>query len=213
MKDIIIVCAGTYGKEAMGMIYEHNRLAEAFHKERPYNFLGFIDDNLNALDGTGIKYPILGRIADWQPKGDEYYVLGTAFPAVKTKVIGILKERGCRFETMIAPWSNVSSMAEIGEGCFISAYSVSAGVKLGNFVNLNGSLLSPGAVVDDFSTITGFSVVEDAYVGKRVFVGSHAVICPGVRVGDDAQVSVGSIVTEDVEAGSTVFGVPAAKIA
>ncbi len=212
MKDIIIVCAGTYGREALAMIKEHNRLAEIFKREIPYRVLGFIDDNPDAFAGTDIDTPILGGISDWKPIGDEYYVIGSAFPAVKVKLATMLKERGCRFESLVAPWSMVSKDIEMGEGCFVSAHSISAGVKLGNFVNVNGSMLTPGAVIGDFSTVTGFSVVEAATVGKRVFVGSHAVIPAGVHVGDDAQISVGSIVTGDVEAGTTVFGVPAVVI-
>ena len=131
---------------------------------------------------------------------------------MKTKLTHILKQRGCRFETLIAPWSFVSEECEIGEGCFVSAYSISAGVKIGNFVNINGSMITPGAVIDDYSTITGMAVVEAAKVGKNVFVGSHAVITQGVTIGDYAQVSVGSIVTKDVRPGSTVFGVPAQEI-
>jgi len=212
MKDIIIVCAGTYGREALYMVNEHNRLADAYKKERPYRLLGFIDDNLEAFKGTDIQVPIIGRIEDWKPMGNEYYIIGSAFPELKVKLSILLKGRGCRFETIIAPWSMVSDDVIMGEGCFITAHSISAGVKLGNFVNINGSMITPGAVIDDYSTITGFAVVEAAHIGKRVFVGSHAVVSEGVSVGDDAQVSVGSIVNTDVKEGTTVFGVPAAVI-
>ena len=212
MKDIIVVCAGTYGREAIAIIHSLNRRADRLGEEHPYRLLGVIDDNLEAFAGTGITVPIIGKISDWKPIGDEVYVIGSAFPALKIKLSTLLQERGCRFETLIAPWSAVSEDVEMGEGCFITAHSVSAGVKLGNFVNLNGAMITPGAVIDDYSTITGFAVVEAATVGKRVFVGSHAVITSGVHIGDDAQVSVGSIVQSDVKPGTTVFGVPAEEI-
>ena len=212
MKDVIIVCAGTYGREALSIIKATNKRDEQQGKEKTYNLLGFIDDNLDAFKGTDVTVPILGRISDWKPIKDEVYVIGSAFPQAKVKLTSELKERGCQFETLIAPWSIVSDDCKIGEGCFITAHSISACVELGDFVNVNGSILAPGAVIDDYSTITGFAVVEEAKVGKRVFVGSHAVIGSGVYVGDDAQVSVGSIVTKDIRAGSTVFGVPAQEI-
>lgn len=213
MKDIIIVCAGGYGREVLYMVNEHNRLADVrYHRERPYRLLGFIDDNPNALDGTGIDVPILGRISEWEPIGNEYYLLGAASPEVKVKLTRQLKDRGCRFDSIIAPWSMVADDCEMGEGCFVTAYSISAGVKLGNFVNINGAMITPGAVIDDYSTITGFAVVEAAHIGKRVFVGSHAVVPDGIHVGDDAQVSVGSIIDHDVAPGTTVFGVPAQVI-
>ena len=212
MKDIIVVCAGAYGLEVLSVIEGINYAVKVKGCEPEYNILGFIDDNPHALDGKDISYPILGGIADWHPRGHEVYAMGAAFGAVKNKLVSMLKQRGCVFETLIAPWSMVSPDCVIGEGCYITAYSISAGVRLGDFVNVNASQICPGAVIDDFSTTTGFTVVENARIGKRVFVGSHAVITSGVTVGDDAKVSVGSIVTEDVPAGVTVFGVPAMPI-
>lgn len=212
MKNIIIVCAGEYGREAMDIIYLCNLHAQETGKEQPYHVIGFIDDNLQASAGKDYNIPVIGRISDWKPTGDETYMIGAAIPQTKAKLASILKQRGCRFETLIAPWSRVSEDCEIGEGCFITAYSISAGVKLGDFVNINGSMITPGAVIDDYSTTTGFTVVEAARVGKRVFIGSHAVVSSGVKIGDDAKISAGSIVVNDVKAGETVFGVPARSI-
>ncbi len=212
MKDIVIVCAGSFGLETLSVIDGINYQARVDGRGDQYNVLGFLDDNLNALDGKDVKVPIIGKISDWQPKGDEVYTIGAAFPKVKEKLATMLKQRGCKFETLIAPWSIVSDYCTLGEGCFITAYSISAGAVLGDFVNVNASIIGAGAQIGDYSTTTGFTVVEHATVGKRVFVGSHAVITSGVTVGDDAQISVGSIVTGDVEKDATVFGVPAVQI-
>ena len=212
MESIIIVCAGMNGREALSIIEACNQWMENEALKAQYKVLGFIDDNLQALEGTGIQVPILGKIADWQPIGDEQYVIGSAIPATKEKLVSMLKQRGCRFMTLIAPWTLMSRDCELGEGCFVEGYSISAGVKIGNFVNVNASMIAPGAVIGDYTTTTGFAVVENAVVGKRVFIGSNTVITSGVHVGDDVQVSAGSIVTDDVPAGATVFGVPARQI-
>lgn len=212
MKDIIIVCAGGFGLEVLDVIKKINHRKISEGKEAKYNILGFLDDNPHALDSTDIKIPILGGISDWEPMENEVYAIGVAFGELKQKISTTLKSKGCCFETLVAPWSIVADDCKIGEGCFISAYSISAGVELGNFVNINGSMICPGAFIDDYSTTTGLTVVENAIIGKRVFVGSHAVISSGVSVGNDAQVSVGSIVTENVPSGATVFGVPAKRM-
>ena len=213
MKKIVIVCAGAYGKEVYTIINSINEAAEKQGQQPVYELLGFLDDNPDALKDSGIATPIIGRISDWQPIGDEVYAIGAAFSDTKIKLVHMLKERGCRFETLIAPWSIVASDCIMGEGCFITAYSISAGVRLGNFVNINGSMLCPGTRIGDFSTTTGFTVVEGATIGESVFVGSHAVIAEGVRVGDRARISTGSIVLEDVRPGALMFGVPAVEMA
>ena len=212
MQDLIIVCAGGFGVEAVSFIESSIRKAERRGEEPPYRILGFLDDNPDALEGTGADYPVLGGISDWQPIGDEKYVLGAASPATKEKLSAMLKARGCRFETIVAPWCIILPGTSFGEGCIISAYRICSGVKLGDFVNVAGSMLCPGAEIGDFSTTTGFTVVENARIGKRVFVGSHAVVEDGVVVGDDVQISAGCVVRENVRSGVTLFGCPAREL-
>lgn len=212
MKNIIIVCAGSLGKEVYSVINIINKTAKLNGKDEPYNVIGFIDDNLDALKGISINASIVGRISDWEPLNDEVYAIG-ATGLNKYNIVKKLKSRGCIFETVIAPWSAVSPDCLMGEGCFITAYSISAGVKLGNFVDVLGSMLCPGTIIGDYSTTTGFTVVDNATIGSRVFIGSHAVIASGVHVGDDAKVSAGSIVSDNVKTNTTVFGVPAVEIA
>ncbi len=212
MKDLIIVCAGGFGREAMDIVESYASREKRWGISSPYRLLGFLDDNPHALDGTMIRYPILGPITGHTPVPGAYYVLGSASPDTKKALSEKLKAVGCRFETLTAPWSIVSPDAELGEGCLITAYRISAGAKLGRFVNAAGSMICPGARIGDYSTATGFTVVENAEVGQGVFVGSHAVICEGVCVGDGASISAGSIVTQNGRAGATVFGCPAEEI-
>jgi maltose O-acetyltransferase len=46
-------------------------------------------------------------------------------------------------------------------------------------------------------------------IGRNVWIGGGAIVLPGVRIGDDAIVGAGSVVTRDVAAGATVAGNPA----
>ena len=46
-------------------------------------------------------------------------------------------------------------------------------------------------------------------IGRNVWIGSGAIILPGVTVGDDAIIGAGSVVTGDVPEGVTVVGNPA----
>jgi maltose O-acetyltransferase len=46
-------------------------------------------------------------------------------------------------------------------------------------------------------------------VGANVWIGGGAILLPGVRVGDDAVIGAGAVVTRDVPAGATVVGNPA----
>ena len=46
-------------------------------------------------------------------------------------------------------------------------------------------------------------------IGRNVWLGSGAIVLPGVTIGDDAVVAAGAVVTSDVPAGALVAGVPA----
>jgi acetyltransferase-like isoleucine patch superfamily enzyme len=52
-------------------------------------------------------------------------------------------------------------------------------------------------------------VVRPVTIGDRVWIGARALVLKGVRVGDDAVIAAGSVVTRDVPARAVVAGVPA----
>ncbi len=211
MKDIIIVCAGSTAIEVFALIETINEEAEKWGKVKEYNLLGFIEDNSNVKLPEYVHYPILGRIEDWKPRDDEVYAMGNSTPRIKELLANKLKERGCRFETLISPFGRVKPYAEIGEGCVITSYCINNGAKIGDFVHIQGSMIGGHAVIGDYSTTLGFANIPNAKIGKRVYIGSHAVVL-GASVGDDAEVCVGSIVVSKVKAGTKVFGNPAKKI-
>jgi acetyltransferase-like isoleucine patch superfamily enzyme len=49
----------------------------------------------------------------------------------------------------------------------------------------------------------------DTFVGRNCFIGAHAIVLPGVRIGDGCIVGAGAVVTGDVPDGCIVAGNPA----
>jgi acetyltransferase-like isoleucine patch superfamily enzyme len=56
------------------------------------------------------------------------------------------------------------------------------------------------------------TVQKPVKIGANVWIGSNAVILPGVSIGNDAVVGAGSVVTRDVPERSVVAGAPARVI-
>jgi acetyltransferase-like isoleucine patch superfamily enzyme len=52
----------------------------------------------------------------------------------------------------------------------------------------------------------------EVVVGERAMIGAGAVVLPGVDIGADAKVAANSLVTADVQPGTTVAGVPARPV-
>ena len=213
MQDIIIVCAGSYGREVYWCLQENNRIAVEKGREASYNILGFLSDVPVDLEHYGIHEKVLGGIEDWKPIKNEKYALGLGKPVDKKKLAEMLKPRGMKFISIISEWAHVPPKINMGQGCFITAGSfVGCDVELGNFVNINGSMIYSGARIEDYSTTTGFTVVERSLVREGTYIGSKAVITEDSEVGAWANVSVGSVVQGSVRPGVTVFGMPAQEI-
>ena len=56
---------------------------------------------------------------------------------------------------------------------------------------------------------SGLEFGRPVRIGRNVWIGSGAIVLPGVTIGDDAVVGAGSVVTRDVPPGSRVAGNPA----
>ena len=55
-------------------------------------------------------------------------------------------------------------------------------------------------------------IEKQVVIGSNVWIGTHATILPGIIIGDNAIIGAGCVVTKNVEANTTVVGVPAKKL-
>jgi acetyltransferase-like isoleucine patch superfamily enzyme len=98
---------------------------------------------------------------------------------------------------------------------FGSELDVASEVHIGHHV-----LIAPGCFITDHShrRAAGMLIAHQGVecrpvrIGDDVWLGAHAVVLPGVSIGDGAIVGAGAVVTADVAAGSIVAGVPARVI-
>ena len=205
MKKILIVGAGGFGRELLQWIKDINA-------EKPtWEIGGFLDDNLQALDGVEIDYPVVGTISDWQPKDDEVFALAMGKPQLKRMVVEKLKSRGAHFAAVIHPTALVSPFAHYGEGLVMFRYSkLSCNSTVGDFVSILTTPIGHDNEIGDYTMISGgCNIVRNVKIGKDVFVAAGVCIAQDVVVKDGAYIGLGSVVLKDVKAGTKVFGNPA----
>lgn len=210
MENLIIVGASGFGREVAGYLEDIN----ASSATPTWNILGFLDDNLNALDGIGYGYEVIGTIKDHIPAEDTYYVCAIALPKTKEYIVDILKSKGAKFATIIHPTARVSRCAKIGVGCIVTPNSnINTEAKVGDFVAILASGIGHDAKVGDFSTLSGHVCVNGhVEIGRRAYIGCGVLIAPNKKIGDGATVGIGSVVVTNIKPGVTAFGNPAKRI-
>ncbi len=93
--------------------------------------------------------------------------------------------------TVVMFGSSLASKARLGEGVFIAQ----------GVITTNDNAMGANGWVEE--------LVAGARIEDGARIGANATLLPGVTIGARAIVGAGSVVTRDVEAGTTVLGVPA----
>ncbi|MEI7871352.1 MAG: bifunctional UDP-N-acetylglucosamine diphosphorylase/glucosamine-1-phosphate N-acetyltransferase GlmU [Alphaproteobacteria bacterium] len=115
---------------------------------------------------------------------------------------------------LIGPFARIRPGSEVGED-----------VHIGNFVELKATRMARGAKANHLAYLGDsdigvasnigagtIAVNYDGYgkhrtiIGAEVFIGSNSSLIAPVRIGRGANVTAGSVVTEDVPAGAVAFG-------
>lgn len=207
MKKVIIVGAGGLARMIYSWLPDFlDDCSEAF---------GFISDRLDMLDGYNYDIPILSTIQEYQPEDDHVLVMAIADPKAKLVVAEDLANRGANFISLIHPTALIGKNVIIGKGCVVCPRAVlTCDIQMGDFVMLNiGVTIGHDAVIGNGCTINSHSDVTGyVQLGCGVFLGSHAVITPKMKVKDFAKIGAGSVVVRQVKSSSTVFGIPAKQI-
>lgn len=114
----------------------------------------------------------------------------------------------------IGPFANIRPKSKLGDG-----------VRIGNFVEVNRSLLADGVKANHLTYIGDSEIGEETNVGagtitcnydgfkksktiigKDVFIGSNSTLVAPLHIGDGAMTTAGSVITKDVPADAMAFG-------
>lgn len=208
---LFIVGAGGFGRE----VHEYARDAGRARDGSALTVVGFLDDNLDALAGHDVGASVVARIDDVVPATDDRFLLAVGSPNLRRRIAERLAARGARFVTIIHPTAWVAREATIGQGTIVGPLSyVGPGACLGEHVLVNPQVAvahdvaaSSYVVFSPLSAANGAVVLEEG-----AFLGTHAIVLPGCRVGAWSYVGAGALVRHDVAPGARVVGVPARSL-
>ena len=125
---------------------------------------------------------------------------------------------GCRIgdNTRVGTFVEIQKGAVIGSNCKIQSHTfICDGVEIGDGVFVGHGVMFINDKFPRATNATGGLQTEADWqllpivVERGVTLGSGALILGGIRIGENALVGAGAVVTRDVEADSTVVGMPA----
>lgn len=197
--DIFLLGAGGHGKVVLDALYAGEQPAIVFDADPDKSGTMLLKNIIHHLPGDYAGLPEHGHVAI----GDNQ-----VRKMLATEVCGA----GASLRTVLHPCSVVAESSEIREGCFVAASAV---IGPGALVE-RGTIVNHGSVVDHDCDVGSYChIAPNVTLGGRVklddgvLVGSGAVILPGIIVGANAIIGAGAVVTCNVEANTTVVGMPA----
>ncbi len=209
MKNLIIIGAGGYGREA------YTLAKNSIGYEQDFIVKGYLDSKLDALDKLKNYPPVLSTIENYTISDDDIFICAIGDIALRKKTVNEVLTKGGQFTNLIHKSVYIGDNVTLGKGIFI-AYDV---------------VISNDTVIDDFVLINSRSLIgHDCQVGKFSSIGVYNFVGGGVSIGKECNlhsrssvknnliiesntiVGMGSVVIRNVSENSTVFGNPAKKV-
>lgn len=208
MKHLVIIGAGGMGRTIFDIAKESIGYGSEFIIK------GFIDDNVNALDGFINYPPVLGKISEYIPDEDDVFTFSIGGEA-RRKCIDSLVDKGAKFINLIHNTARIGSNVQLGVGNIIAAFtSLGADCSIGDYNMIQSyTVIGHDAVIGDYNRLdTHVTCVGGIHINNETTIHTGAVINHKVSIANKAKVGACSFVIRKVKEGDTVLGVPAKKI-
>jgi sugar O-acyltransferase (sialic acid O-acetyltransferase NeuD family) len=209
--ELLIFGAGGSGREIAAWA------DRASWQGRPFSLLGLIDDGIGEGIVNGRPVWGLSEAATRHPGANVVAAVGDA--RLRERLIGQALAAGLRASPpLVHPGVEYDDEhVSLAEGVVICPGSiVTTNVIVGPHVQINvNCVVTHDTTLGAYVTLSpGVNLSGTAVLEPYAFFGTGAVTIHGVpgrplRIGEGAIVGAGAVVTRDVEAGTTVVGVPA----
>ena len=204
--NLLIVGAGGLGREIFSWL-SHEIKNKSGHK-----IIGFLDDNLNALDNYSYPVKVIGTIKDYQPKENEKLVLAIMEPTFKKQAAYDLLDKNAKFYNFIHSTAIIGDNTHIGTGCVIGPYCVLySNVIINDFILINTcSVIGHDSSINSYSSInTQTTIAGSVIIEEGCLIAAGVKIIPQIKIATGCIIGAGSVVTKNMPPNIKAFGIPA----
>jgi len=207
MKEILICGTGGFAAEITEYIQDNNN----------YTIKGYLD----LYDKDHIKYnynaPYLGSEDEFKFTSNDYVVIAIADAKLREKIYNKLKIKGVQFPNIIHKSSFISKSSFIKEGAILCPFvTLTSNLKIGkNFqANIYSYIAHDCTIGNNVTFAPSVKCNGNVIIEDNVYIGTGVIIHQGkpnkpLKIGKNAVIAAGSVVTKSVAEGMTVFGNPA----
>ena len=182
-----------------------------------YNFLGFIDDNVEVNSEVIDNKKVIGNKNTLiNSLEDVLVIIAIANPFLRKRIVCELeKSSHIHFPSIVSKKIINSSFNEIGKGAIVCDGSIlTVNVKIKDFAIINpGCFLGHEVVVNEFATIyPKANISGNTEIGVMSEIGLGSNVIQGLKIGDNSIIGAGAVVVKDIPSNCTAVGVPAKPI-
>ena len=203
MSALLIMGAGGHGRV----------LADVALCTERWSRIAFVDDRGSML-GRPLGLEMVGVCADLARLASTFDAVGLGIgnAAARLRLLKEAEALGYSLPPIVHPSACVSRFAKLGTGTVIFPQAaVNAGAVLGSacIVNTGATVDHDCRLADGVHVCPGAHLAGDVEVGARCWIGIGSCVREGMRIGADVLIGAGSAVVSNIEANTTVMGVPA----
>jgi len=220
LEKIVYGIFGTGGFAREVIPFAHNNISLKNEKKtNKNNHFFFIEQKPKRKKVNG--YPIISEQDFFKMKcAKKFFNIAIGNSKIREQIAKKCQKRGIKPFSIKSPDSVIYDFNKIGKGAIICANTViTSNIKIGNFFHLNiYAYVAHDCTIGNYVTFApGVYCNGNIHIHDHAYVGTGAILKQGssskpLTIGKGAIIGMGSVVTKDVPAFTTVIGNPARPI-